>query len=578
MGLRRLRAAAGLGVVLALPGLAATASALPAPGAPTVVTPGTGPVALALVVPLTVPADEGGLLAAETLAAITAPDGFLTLQLDELLAVREITIALDPLIPASIRILGSSAPATAREWLARLESSDNEVFLLAFADADLGALAAADALEIGVPLSLESALDPADFGPAITPTPTATPTESAEPDASPSPDSDSPDGDESTDPDAIPPLPNTADLLGWADALPGIAWPAPGTVTAAALDGFAAAGFTHLLLNSGDLTSAASGLAALGEVDALVADAGVSALLSSAVAGLSEGERAEALANLLSGLETVAAAAPGRTMIAALDRDGEAGTPHLSDVAASLSADLSVRLVPVSEVIGGPVVSAAVIDPTPDEERAGPIRALVEADARLDDFASILADPLLLTAPRRLEILSLLSLSWVDSGGREAAEGAFFERHREILSSVQVVDGSTLQVISSTANLRIAVSNALDFPVTVRVDARPLRPLIRIDGPVEVTIEPGSSKTAIVPAQAITDGQVPVQVTLSSPVNGSQVGAPQLLMVNLQAQLETVAAIFGGVVALVFVAGIIRNVVVRRRAATTRESDNGRDG
>ena len=76
---------------------------------------------VSVVVPITAPWGEDGILDAETLATATAPTGVLTGALDEVLATTA-TVALDPMIPASIRLLGSAAPESAVEWLDRLEA------------------------------------------------------------------------------------------------------------------------------------------------------------------------------------------------------------------------------------------------------------------------------------------------------------------------------------------------------------------------------------------------------------------------------------------------------------------------
>ena len=73
---------------------------------------------------------------------------------------------------------------------------------------------------------------------------------------------------------------------------------------------------------------------------------------------------------------------------------------------------------------------------------------------------------------------------------------------------------------------------------------------------------------------AITNGEVVVVVSLSSPSTGTAIGRPRSFNADLQAQWETVGLIVGGVVVLVFVAGIVRNVVVgRRRAAAARAAE-----
>ena len=77
----------------------------------------------------------------------TGPTGLLTRQLDAL-AGRRVAIGIDPRIIASIRVLGSSAPPSATAWLQRLSEMPNEMFPLAYADADLAVQAQLDLPEL----------------------------------------------------------------------------------------------------------------------------------------------------------------------------------------------------------------------------------------------------------------------------------------------------------------------------------------------------------------------------------------------------------------------------------------------
>ncbi len=135
--------------------------------------------AVTVVVPITTRAGDNGMLDADALAILTSPAGTLTLELDEVLATTA-TIALDPMIVASIRALGTAAPESALLWLDRLEAASNEVFLLSYADTELSAFARDAALDLAAPLDLSYALDEGAFGPAATasPTPTGDPTPS----------------------------------------------------------------------------------------------------------------------------------------------------------------------------------------------------------------------------------------------------------------------------------------------------------------------------------------------------------------------------------------------------------------
>src|SRR5215207_3423323 len=91
-------------------GVAALIAALALLGPALVATPAgatshTGDLVVSVVVPITAPWGDGGFLDAETLTTATSPTGVLTHELDEVLTTSA-TIALDPMILASIRLLG----------------------------------------------------------------------------------------------------------------------------------------------------------------------------------------------------------------------------------------------------------------------------------------------------------------------------------------------------------------------------------------------------------------------------------------------------------------------------------------
>jgi len=145
--LRRIVLGAWAGLVAlalaAAPALGASAMAPSASaGGQTAAATSPAPVSLAVLVPLTVRPTTTGLIDATALAGYTAPLGVLTRQLDAVIGTPAV-IGLDPMIIASIRVLGAAAPTSATSWLERLQASGNQVFALAYADADLAALAQA---------------------------------------------------------------------------------------------------------------------------------------------------------------------------------------------------------------------------------------------------------------------------------------------------------------------------------------------------------------------------------------------------------------------------------------------------
>ncbi len=504
-------------------------------------------ISVSVVVPIVAPGDAA-LLDADALDIAMSPSGVLTRELDEVLATRA-TIALDPRIPVSIRALGSTAPATATAWLDRLASAPNEVFLLAYADADLSALARSGSLDLATPLGFGFALDAAAFGPAQTATPSPT--------SAPTP---------PTDPEAPPPLPTTDELLAWPDAVARIAWPSEGSVAAGDIAAYAGAGFEAALLSSANLSETSGARVDVDGFAALVADSAASDLLRQAAASIEEATRDAAIGRLGTALDGLAAAHPGRSIVLTLDRASTFSFPSLDEAISAITARPSTTLVGISTALADDADVASIVEsPAPPHvERA---EALVDAVRAESSFATILSDPALLLAPRQLDLLTLLGVGRVARDDWQADADRYLDRSLEILGSVTIVDTGDVFVSSSITTIPIRVANALDFPVNVRIDARALRPLLRVDGPVDITVEPGSSKTERLGAQAITNGTVVVEVSLSSPSTGVAIGAPRRFNADLQAQWETVGLIVGAVVALVFAVGIVRNVVVRRRRA-----------
>jgi hypothetical protein len=521
------------------------------------------PVSVAIVVPITVAPGDNGMLDADALTILTSAAGALTIELDEVLATTA-TIALDPMIVASIRALGTAAPESATLWLDRLQSASNDVFLLAYADAELSAFARNDALDLAAPLDLGFALDEGAFGPAQTasPTPTAGPT----PSATATDDSGDGDGD-----DTPPPLPTTEELLAWPDAIGPIAWPAEGSVVNTDLDAYAAAGYQALLLSSANVSETASASVDLGGLRGLVADSAASELLREASSAVDPAARQAAIARLGAALDGLAAAHPGRSVVLTLDRSETRTVFGLAETYAALAARASTQMSGLAAALAGSGESASIVDGTAGDHIQLAPQLFAGAHAE-GSFATILENPLLLTGPRRLTLLALLAVQEVDDVDWPDRAAAYLQRSSEIVRSVAIVDGLPILVTSSSTTVPVVISNGLEFPITVRIDARPTRPLLTIDSGREVTIEPGSTKTVRLDAQAVTNGVVDVVFTVVNPHSGATLSEARV-EARLEAQWETVGLIGGAVIGLIFAVGIVRNIVLRRRRATRAAAD-----
>lgn len=514
------------------------------------------PTEIALVVPLTVPADSESLISADRLESYTSEFGLLNRALDQIDG-RPVTLAIDPMIIASIRILGTDAPASAVQWLDRLSELPNDSFALSWADADLTLGIEAG----GAPLSLESldfAINPARFGDAAPETPDTSPSPSATP---------------NPEPDAAPPLPDTDALLSWDYSLDSVAWPASDTVTAGSLEALAAA-YEQTIVASSNLSGPAGleATARVGSVPVIVSNSALSTLLSSAVSTSSAEQWLVGVETLVGAVATAATGPAASSAVVTLDRGVSLTDPDLGPTLDAIAAIEGIQLVGLSEVADNTGGAASVVDRPQDAETVSEVSELLRLEGLDSAFVRIAQKPSFITSERRLDLLAVLSNSWANSPlGREGAVADFRATSTTLRSSVKIVQSSSITLWADRAALPVVVENELDQAVTVFVTVRPLTPLIRVeDTYFEVVVEPKSQRKALVPVQSISNGTVELQISLHGVAN-QQIGSTTYVRTTVQAGWETPFTIgLGIVVVLVFIAGIVRTVVRLRRARAQR--------
>jgi hypothetical protein len=352
-----------------------------------------------------------------------------------------------------------------------------------------------------------------------------------------------------------------------------VAWPADNTLTTDTVAAIGAAGYESVIVSSTNVSDAGPTVN-LGDTTGIVSDATISELVRAATYAASELELIDALEALDASLTAFAGASPGGEVVATLDRHWPFLSYHLTEVIARLTASPSVTFGTLAETIERPATSATV---TGDPEEAGRLSVISSALSSLSgeaQFATVLADPLLITAPRRLEMLALLSVSWLpDPDGWAASSAKFLAKSSEILGSVRIVHGSDLVLLSRSTEVRVAVSNSLPYPVTVRVSITPQRPLMRvIENSVVLEIEQDATKTAFIPVEAITNGVVTIQVVITSPTGVSIDSG--FVRARLQAEWETVGTVVVlAIIVLIFALGIARTILKRRRAKAAALAD-----
>ncbi|GAA1694271.1 hypothetical protein GCM10009792_12920 [Microcella alkalica] len=524
-------------------------------------------------VPLTAPGFDGAFIPAEDLEVLTTPGGLLIRTLDAV-AGREVAIGVDPRVIASIRILGTAAPESAISFLDRLALIPNDTFALAWADAD--PLATAHAR--GVPLppieGAGAALDPSVLSPGE-------PEGADGGDASPAP-SDAPD-----DPDASPSaapapsddaedLPTLDELSAWPHDIDSLAWPREGTATASALGVLAESGVRAAIIGSGNLDGGRGLVAEAGDLRVLRSDDALSLAARETVAATTEQEFESAAARVSALIAASSASDAAVVPFFTLSRDRLGNSLRLLELLGAIEAMPWARggSLATASAASGPGVG--VIDAAIAEDRLVDVGRMLDAEAADRAFAEVAVEPALITDERRLELLGALSLGWDEETGEAATR--FVEASQELRSGVQIVEGSTITLLSDRTSLPVTVQNALDVAIRVfvRVDSATGRLLVE-DRRVETIVEPQSQTRALVPVQSLTNGEVPITVSLVDAVD-QPVGQSTSVLLNLQAGWETaaivvMAVLVGGLLAFGLSRDIRRRRMRRRLRAQRGEEE-----
>ena len=541
--------------------LVASADNRPGEGRSTLtVNPDAGftPTGLAIALPITLPASTSGVVSGELLAAYTAQGGLLARQLDAAFG-RPIALGIDPRIIASIRLLGSSAPESVTDWLARLKSAPNQSFPLSYADTDIAATSQAGG---GV-------LEPVSFAINTDLFPTGTGTEPASPSPSPS-----------SDP-ATPAAPDLESLLSWDYSTTGIAWPRAGTVVATDLDTFAAAGLTTTILSSRNFTldeGATTGSAAgtIGDQSVLTSDAIIADLLSDAVDAPTFASWEAAMVRLTASLAALAVENPdagaGRTVLATLGRSDALGGFRLADTIGAVGAIGWSAPATLADAMATTPAPGELVDMPVAAEQVQGLQSIFASEAAVTQFATIAADPTVLTGERRLSLLALSSQSWNTAEPAWATEVEdYLATSGEIVSAVQV-ETATITQWSDSGPLPITISNNLSVPVTVIVTVASRTAILDVTEPrVRVEIAANSQNRASIPVQSVANGKVVITISLTSET-GVPISQPAQAEITVQAGWETaVTSVLALLILLVFVLGIIRTIRRRRRPAAPEE-------
>lgn len=525
---------------------------------------------VAVVVPITAPPTTTGLLTTSDLATLTAADGVLRTQLNAVTGTAAI-LAVDPAIPAAIRVLGSAAPASAQQWLSDLLALPNSRFALQFGDADVATQLAAG---LPAPLTVTS-LDPymsarnfTSPAPAQTPAPNRTANSTAT----------------ATPPATERTLPTLSQLLDIGDARANVFWPATGSATAATVSRLAAPveGPAPLtLVASHALTGAIGARADAAGAGILAYDEETSAALRTASLA-SDGVRQGAGLAAASAYASIATrgSAAGAPLLVAVDRASGRSASGLRAAITTASALAGRTPLDLTALAAAPASSVTVSGGTaPDPGRIDALRGLQDGEARLSAFATVLADPTLLSAPERAEILQLLANVWLGAPDQLATA---LSDHRDAttktLGAVAIVPPSDITLLASSAPLTFSVRNDLPWPVTLTLSASPNDPRLIVQKTAEVSAGAAQSTRVQVPVQArVGSGESTLDLQLRSGA-GVAIGPEVRVAIAVRAEWESVGIVAMSVlIAAMLILGVVRTVRKLRRRRAAQEQDEEKE-
>ena len=516
-------------------------------------------VSLAVATPLNAPPSSNGLLTAESLNTLMSPGGELYDQL-EMARLHSVAIGVDPMIIASIRLLGDEAPQSAIDWLQQLDGAPNDIFTLSYADSDQLLLRRAGITEPLAPISFPNAEK-------VAPAPQKTPTQNV-----PSPSSTGNSGTE------IEPVPGNP--LALRTTIDGLAWPASVPTSEDELAFVEAGGFTRTLLSSSEIagSSLATPNATIGKHQVTVSDNQISDLLRAASDAVTEGEWAGAIANLTATLAVTAAQSPGSTVVATFARTVSPNSRLMNNTLGAIESLPWVNSTSLRNALNAAPVSGSIPDRADEEDsdsdRLLLTKELISSENTLAQFSSVADDATLVTGPQRLQLLSLVSAMWADDlPGWDAAVRDHLVENSVLLDSVRIPEGSFVNFPLEKGNLPITVRNELSFPVTVYLTVRAERAILNVtDDWVKLKIEANSQTKAYVPVESIANGEVVTTVSLSSS-SGVPISKPTIVTLNVQAGWETTATVVLAIIVIgLFGAGIWRTVLRRRSLRTARNT------
>ena len=205
-----------------------------------------------------------------------------------------------------------------------------------------------------------------------------------------------------------------------------------------------------------------------------------------------------------------------------------------------------------------------------DELPTATLAAAAGAASTLQSVSSVLSDPAALLGDYTDLGAVVSSASWrADSATRDAQIPTAEAAGAGVTSSLAAVPSSTINLISSEAQLPVRITSSLDQNVTVQVYLVSDNKRLQVPRTTTVTVPAHQQAKVTVPIQAVGSGDVGLTVQVLA-ADGTTVGTPTTVHMRVRADWESRGTgIIVGILVSIVVIGTVRTVRRGRRTAVT---------
>ena len=332
-----------------------------------------------------------------------------------------------------------------------------------------------------------------------------------------------------------------------------------------------------------------------GSVTALVPDATLSDLLTEPATSQPGVTAATAAQRVLAETAVIARSDDVRStyVLATTPRDWQPATAITQAQLAALGSAPWVETTSVGEMLtayaagradGDEAERAALPDSQRTETELTPawVNALAAQWRSAGEFAAVVADPAALLHGLDADLVAPLAVAWrEDPDGRAVAINDAIAESQQRQSGLAVLLNEQFTVISSSAQISVAVRNDLDQAARVRVELRPQKACLDTARSPVTEVAPNADTTVTMTLRASANCDVTVDVSLVSET-GRQLATPQQFSARVAPTIESVGGIVVGVLlALALTFGIWRTVrrgqTARRGARVVRDASTAGD-